>query len=209
MLVFSATSPIVLDAQTSAVGIFGIAFSPAVGVGLMVYAFGKTSGAHFNPAVSLGFLINRSITAKEFVLYIPAQIGGAMLGSIVVLHSIGSDAYLGANLPGDVGFAEAFLVEVLLTFLLMSVILAVVHTRGLRGFGGAAIGLIIGLDIFFGGGISGASMNPARSLAPALLSSNLAYLWLYLSAPFVGSSLASASCKILKRRRARASASSG
>ncbi len=200
MLVFSATSPIVLDARIGSLGILGIAFSPALGVGLMVYAFAKTSGAHFNPAVTLGFLINRSINTKEFLLYTISQIIGAILGSVAVLYTIGSDAYLGANFPGDVGFVEAFLVEIFLTFLLMSVILAVVHTRGMRGFGGAAIGLIVGLDILFGGEISGASMNPARSLAPALLSSNFTYLWLYLSAPFVGSSLSTLSYKILNGR---------
>lgn len=200
MLVFSATSPIVLDAQKGSIGIFGIAFSPAIGVALMVYAFGKTSGAHFNPAVSLGFLINRSINAREFLLYCISQITGAILGSVATLHLIGSDDYIGANFPGDVGFVEAFLVEIFLTFLLMSVIIAVVHTRGMRGFGGAAIGLIIGLDILFGGAISGASMNPARSFAPALLSSNFTYLWLYLSAPFVGSSLSALSYKILNAR---------
>ena len=200
MLVFSATSPIVIDAQTGSIGIFGIAFSPAIGVGLMVYAFAKISGAHFNPAVSNGFLINRSINAREFLLYCISQIGGAVLGSVAVLHAIGSDAYLGVNFPGDVGSMEAFLVEIFLTFLLMSVILAVAHTRGMKGFGGVAIGLIVGLDILFGGEISGASMNPARSLAPALLSSNFMYLWIYLSAPFVGSALSAISYKILERR---------
>lgn len=201
VLVFSATAPIVIDAQTASVGILGIAFSPAIGVGLMVYAFAKTSGAHFNPAVSLGFLFNRSITSKEFLLYLAVQIIGGILASILVLYTVGADAYLGINLPSnDIGIAEIFLVEILLTFLLMSVILAVAHTRGLWGFGGTAIGLIVGLDILFGGHISGASMNPARSLAPALVSGNFESLWIYWTATFIGAVISVFAYKIIKDR---------
>lgn len=204
VLVFSATAPIVIDAQTGSVGILGIAFSPAIGVGLMVYAFAKTSGAHFNPAVSLGFLVNRSISVREFLPYLAVQIGGALLGSIVVLFTLGSDAYLGVNFPNkDIGMVEIFLVEIFLTFLVMSVILAVVHTRGLWGFGGTAIGLIIGLDILFGGHISGASMNPARSLAPALLSGNFESLWLYWTATFIGTVISVLAYKVISREMAK------
>lgn len=93
---------------------------------------------------------------------------------------------MGANFPNNkIDLTTIFLVEILLTFLLMGVILASVHTKGLRGFGGAAIGLIIGLDILFGGNISGASMNPARSLAPALVSGNFENLWIYLTSTFI------------------------
>ena len=198
VLVVAATTPIVLDAQTQSMGLLAIAFSPAIAVGFLVYAFAKTSGAHFNPAVSLGSLINHTITLKEFPLYLAVQITGAILASILVLHSIGSDAYLGANFPNnDIGLAEIFLVEILLTFLLMGVIIAVVHTKGLRGFGGAAIGLIIGLDILFGGNISGASMNPARSLAPALVSGNFESLWIYLTATFIGAVIAAFAYKVI------------
>jgi aquaporin Z len=190
VIVVAATAPIVIDAQTSQVGILGIAFSPAIGVALMVYAFAKTSGAHFNPAVSLGLLINRSITAAEFPLYLLVQILGALLASILVLYVIGSDAYLGANFANhDFSLAEIFAVEIFLSFLLMSVIFAVVHTKGLRGFGGAAIGLIVGLDILFGGNVSGASMNPARSFGPALLSNSFGDLWIYWSTTFIGTAL--------------------
>lgn len=201
VLVFSATAPIVLDAQTGSVGILGIAFSPAIGVGLMVYAFAKTSGAHFNPAVSLGFLINRTITLKEFASYLSAQITGGILASIFVLYTIGAEAHLGANYPNnDIGLVEILIVEALLSFLLMGVIIASVHTRGLRGLGGMAIGLIIGLDILFGNNISGASMNPARSLAPALISGNTTDLWIYLTMPLLGSILAIYTYEIVKRK---------
>ena len=197
----AATTPIVLDAQTNSVGLLAIAFSPAIAVALLVYAFAKTSGAHFNPAVSLGLLINRSITLNEFPLYLAVQITGAILASIIVLYTIGPNAYLGANFPNNnIGLVEIFLVEILLTFLLMSVILASVHTKGLRGFGGAAIGLIVGLDILFGGNISGASMNPARSLAPALVSNNFASLWIYWTATFAGAAISAVAYKIIKTK---------
>lgn len=200
VLVFSATTPIILDAQTGSIGIFWIAFSPAIGVGLMVYAFAKTSGAHFNPAVSLGFLLNCSITGKEFPLYVIVQVAGGILASILVLYTIGSDAYLGANFPNyNINIIEIFLVEILLTFLLMSVILIVAHTKGLRGFSGVAIGLIIGLDILFGGDISGASMNPARSLAPALVSGNFESLWLYWTATFIGATISALAYIIIRK----------
>lgn len=199
VLVIAATVPIVLDAQSHSVGLLAIAFSPAIAVGFLVYAFAKISGAHFNPAMSLGLLINRSITLKEFPLYSAVQMVGAILASMVVLYTIGSDAYLGANFPNNkIDLVTIFLVEILLTFLLMGVILASVHTKGLRGFGGAAIGLIIGLDILFGGNISGASMNPARSLAPALVSGNFESLWIYLSATFIGAVIAVFVYKIIE-----------
>jgi len=109
---------------------------------------------------------------------------------------IGVQANLGANAP-DYSFSlpVVFLVEVLATVFLMAVILVVVHTKGLKGFGGIAIGAIVGLDIFFLSFVSGASMNPIRSLAPAVLSGSVGDLWLYLTAPFVGSSLAACAYK--------------
>jgi aquaporin Z len=156
----------------------------------MVYAFGKISMAHFNPAVTVGFLVTKHLPKNLLPLYFTAEIIGALLGSIFVKYVIGTEANLGANAP-DYHFPIPLIfgVEILTTALLMSVILLVVHTRGLRGFYGIAIGAIIGLDIFYLSFISGASMNPARSLAPALVSGYLNDLWLYLTATFVGSSV--------------------
>jgi glycerol uptake facilitator-like aquaporin len=121
-------------------------------------------------------------------VYFAAEIIGAFLGSVFVKYVMGAEANLGANAP-DYHFPLPLIfgVEVLTTALLMAVILVVVHTKGLRGFSGIAIGGIIGLDIFFLSFISGASMNPARSLAPALVSGYLNDLWLYWTATFVGS----------------------
>jgi glycerol uptake facilitator-like aquaporin len=136
--------------------------------------------AHFNPAVTVGFMITKHITKIELVYYFAAETLGALLGSLFVKYTIGTQANLGANAPNYAfPILAIFLVEVLASALLMAVILAVVYTKGLRGFSGIAIGGIVGLDIFFLSFISGASMNPARSLAPALLSGIIGDLWLY------------------------------
>ncbi|MDE1725941.1 MAG: aquaporin [Thaumarchaeota archaeon] len=192
MVVVFATGSVVLDVKY--VGTFGlwfVALAPAVAVALMVYAFGKISMAHFNPAVTVGFLITKHMPKNLLLTYLAAEIIGALLGSVFVKYVIGTEANLGANAP-DYHFPILLIVgvEVLATALLMAVILVVVHTKELKGFSGIAIGGIIGLDIFFLAFISGASMNPARSLAPALLSGYLNDLWLYLTATFVGSGIA-------------------
>jgi len=191
VIVVFATGSVVLDAKY--VGTFGlwfVALAPAVAVALMVYAFGKVSMAHFNPAVTVGYLVTRHMPKNLLPVYFAAEIIGAFLGSIFVKYVIGTEANLGANAP-DYHFPVPLIfgVEVLTTALLMAVILAVVHTKGLRGFSGIAIGGIIGFDIFFLSFISGASMNPARSLAPALFSGFVNDLWLYWTATFVGSSM--------------------
>ncbi|MGI0094002.1 MAG: MIP/aquaporin family protein [Nitrosotalea sp.] len=163
MVVF-ATGSVVLDAKY--VGTFGlwfVALAPAVAVAGMVYAFGKISMAHFNPAVTVGFLITKHMPKNLFPLYIAAEIIGAILGSIFVKYVIGTQANIGANAP-DYHYSIPLIigVEVLATALLMAVIMIVVHTKGLRGFSGIAIGGMVGLDIFFLAFISGASMNPAK-----------------------------------------------
>jgi aquaporin Z len=146
--------------------------------------------AHFNPAVTLGFLITRHITKVQLFYYFTAEILGALLASLFVKFAIGSEANLGANIPNYAFPIPVIIgVEVAASALLMSVIYVVVYTRGLRGFSGIAIGGIVGLDIFFLAYISGASMNPARSLAPALVSGVLNNLWLYWSATFIGTSI--------------------
>jgi aquaporin Z len=189
VVVVLATGSVVLDAKY--VGVFGlwfVALCPAVAVSLMVYAFRKISMAHFNPAVSVGFLVTKHISNNLLPIYFGAEIIGASLASIFVKYVIGTQANLGANVPNyHFPIPLIFGIEILTTALLMAVILIVVHAKGLRGFSGIAIGGIIGLDIFFLSFISGASMNPARSLAPALLSGYLKDLWLYWTATFAGS----------------------
>ena len=191
IVVVLATSAVVIDAKFNGIlGIPFIAFLPFIGVAAGVYLFSKISMAHFNPAVTLGFLITGHITKLQLVYYFTAQILGAFLGSLFVKYIIGNEANLGANAPNYAfPLLTIFGIEILASALLMAVIVVVVYTKGLRGFGGIVIGGIVGLDIFFLAFISGASMNPARSLAPAFVSGVLDNLWLYWSATFVGTSI--------------------
>lgn len=203
VIVVFATGSVVLDAKY--VGTFGlwfVALAPAVAVALMVYAFGKISMAHFNPSVTIGFLVTKHLEKKLLGLYFAAEIIGALLGSLFVRYVIGTQANLGANAP-DYHFSIPLIVgvEVLVTALLMAMILTVVHTKGLRGFGSMAIGAMVGLDIFFFAFVSGASMNPARSLAPAMVSGYVNDLWLYLTAPFIGSTIVAVIYKIKFAKR--------
>jgi aquaporin Z len=191
IVVVFASGSVVIDAKTHGVlGVPFIAFAPFVGVAIGVYLYGRISMAHFNPAVTVGYLITGHIRRIQLVYYFLAEIIGAILASIFVKYFIGNDAHLGAN-----GFNHSYPIslvfgtEVLASALLMAVILAVVYTKGLKGFSGIAIGGIVGLDIFFLSVICGASMNPARSLAPALVSGMLTDLWLYWSATFVGTTI--------------------
>jgi len=188
ILVVFATGSIVYDVQTG--GTLGIAFAavaPFIALIIGVYSFGKISLAHFNPAVTIGYYITGHISKIQIVYYFAAEIIGALLGSLFVMSFIGTGANLGANAPNyDFPLFLIFLIEVLASALLMTVIFTVVYTKGLKGFGGIVIGGIVGLDIFFLAFISGASMNPARALAPALFSGVLDNLWLYWTAPYVG-----------------------
>ncbi len=188
ILVVFATGSIVYDVQTG--GTLGIAFAavaPFVALIIGIYSFGKISLAHFNPAVTIGYYITGHISKIQIAYYFAAEIIGALLGSLFVMTFIGTGANLGANAPNpDFPLFLIFPVEVLASAMLMAVIFTVVYTKGLKGFSGIVIGGIVGLDIFFLAFISGASMNPARALAPALFSGVLDNLWLYWTAPYVG-----------------------
>jgi len=192
LLVVFATGSIVYDAEVfdGKLGIPFAALAPFVALLIAVYAFRKISSAHFNPAVTIGYYITGHITKIQVAYYFTAEIIGALLGSLFVLSFIGEKADLGANIPNyDFSIFLIFPVEVLASAMLMGVIFYVVYTKGLKGFSGVAIGGIVGLDILFLAFISGASMNPARALAPALLSGELSNLWLYWTAPFVGTTI--------------------
>jgi len=192
LLVVFATGSIVYDAEVfdGKLGIPFAALAPFIALLIAVYAFRKISFAHFNPAVTIGYYITGHITKIQVAYYFTAEIIGALLGSLFILSFIGEKADLGANIPNyDFSIFLIFPVEVLASAMLMGVIFYVVYTKGLKGFSGVAIGGIVGLDILFLAFISGASMNPARALAPALLSGELSNLWLYLTAPFVGTTI--------------------
>jgi aquaporin Z len=191
IVVVLATGSVVIDAKLGGIlGVPFIAFAPFVGIAICVYLFGKISMAHFNPAVTMGFWITNHIRKNLLIYYLAAEIIGALLGSLFVKYLIGTEANLGANAPNySFPLPVIFGIEILASALLMAVIFIVVYTKGLKGFSGIVIGGIVGLDILFLSFISGASMNPARSLAPALLSGSVADLWLYWSATFVGTSI--------------------
>jgi aquaporin Z len=191
IVVVLAAGSVVIDAKSNGIlGIPFIAIAPFIGVTIAVYLFGKISMAHFNPAVSIGFLITKHITKIQLLYYFSAEIVGALLAILFVKYVIGTEANLGANIPNYAyPLPLIFGIEILASGLLMAVIFVVVYTKGLRGISGLAIGGIVGLDIFFLAFISGASMNPARSLAPAVLSGAMASLWLYWTATFIGTSV--------------------
>lgn len=178
-----------VDARTHALGHVGVALSFGLVIMVMIYAVGHVSGAHFNPAVSLAFALARHFPWPRLLGYWVAQLLGAVCAATVLRGSLGDVAHVGATLPaGSEG--QSFLWELVLTFFLMFVIMAV--ATDMRAVGEAAaiaIGGGVGLDAMVGGPVSGASMNPARSLGPALVSGDLHALWLYVAAPLVGASL--------------------
>jgi aquaporin Z len=197
IVVFCATGSVVFDAKFGGIlGLPFIAFAPFIGVAVSVYLFGKVSMAHFNPAVTIGYLITNHLPKNLLAVYICAEIIGALLASIFMKFVIGTEANLGTNTPNNIiSLPIIFGIEILASALLMAVIYVVVLTKGLKGFSGIAIGGIVGLDIYFFGLISGASMNPARSLAPAVLSGSIGDLWLYWTAPFIGTILVAMMCR--------------
>lgn len=189
-LLVAATGSIAFDGLLQ--GVLGPIFIVAmhfVGLTILVYVFGKYSMAHFNPAVTIGFAISGYLDKKLIPLYFAAQAIGAILGSIFVKYVIGNYALIGLNTPNYSYPVEFFYgIEILATVFLMGVILIVVSLNKLPLYlVSMSIGGIIALDVFFFGPISGASMNPIRSLAPALVTGILDDLWLYWSAPFIGS----------------------
>ncbi len=190
-LLVAATGSIVYDASLGhSLGPIFVAFIHFIGLAIVVYAFGKYSMAHFNPAVTIGYFFSGYIKAKALPVYFVAQAIGAILGTFFVKYVIGSFADLGLNFPNYSYSIPLFYgVEIIATIFLMGVILTVVHVKGLRKLTGIAIGGIIALDVYFLGPVSGASMNPIRSLSPAIVSGIPDDLWIYLSAPFLGTAI--------------------
>jgi aquaporin NIP len=176
----------------------GIAITWGLIVMAMIYAFGETSGAHFNPAVTIAFAYAKKFAWKEVPKYIIAQILGAFAASLVLWFLFPASEYLGATIP-TVDVWRAFVLELLLTFFLMVVIINV--STGSKEMGiiaGIAVGGVVLLEAMFAGPITNASMNPARSLAPNIVSGNIEGLWLYILAPILGAILAVISCKLIK-----------
>ena len=178
-----------VDAKTQALGHVGVAISFGLVIMAMIYAVGHISGAHFNPAVTFSFALSRHFPWPRAFGYWTAQILGALTAAAILRGSLGNIAHVGATLPSG-SQAQSFLWELVLSFFLMFVIMAVAtDTRAVGEAAAIAIGGTVGLDAMFGGPISGASMNPARSIGPALVSGDLHALWLYILAPLIGAAL--------------------
>lgn len=179
-LVFAGTGAVVVDTTTKTLTHIGVAITFGLVVMALIYAFGHVSGAHFNPAVTLAFYFSRQITAIEAFSYVFIQCVGAYAASHTLLFMFGNVGRLGATLPSGPWLQSAIL-EFILSFILMMVILSsAVHAKASKSFAGIAIGGTVALEAMFGGPVSGASMNPARSLGPALASGHLEFLWIYI-----------------------------
>ena len=200
-LVFAGCGAIMIDVlskgQITHVGV-GLVFGLIITV--MIYAFGHISGAHFNPAVTLGFVLVRHFPVKRLAGYWLAQCSGALLAAGCLRLLFGPVANVGATLPmGSGGAWQSFGLEALLTFFLMLVIMAMAtDTRAVGQAAALAIGSTVALEALFAGPISGASMNPARSLAPALISGTWTAQWVYVLAPFLGAVIGALLYRLLR-----------
>ena len=194
-LVFAGTGAIVINhASNGAITHAGIALTFGLIVLAMIYALGDVSGAHLNPAVTTGFAAAGRFPWRAVPGYVGAQLLGAFLASGLLRFLFPTDPTLGATLPAGAPM-QSFVLELVLTFLLMFVILSVSTGAKEKGItAGIAIGAVIALEAMFAGPISGASMNPARSLAPAVVSGHLEHLWIYFAGPVLGALLAIPAC---------------
>ena len=192
ILVFAGTGSVIVNSiSNGAVTHLGISFVFGAVVAALIYGMGHLSGAHFNPAVTLGFWASGFFPKRRVLPYIVAQMLGAIAASALLLISLGSVANLGATLPLNGNWFQSLVLEIVLTFILMLVILGSgLDRRAHVGFAGLAIGLTVGLEAAFMGPITGASMNPARSFGPAVVAGIWQHQWVYWVAPILGAQLA-------------------
>ncbi|MDO3624585.1 MIP family channel protein [Mucilaginibacter sp. BT774] len=190
-LVFAGTGAIVIDQEThGSITHIGVAITFGLIVMSMIYALGDISGAHFNPAVSIAFATAKKFPAKELIPYIISQLSGAVTASLTLKYLFPSNQFLGATIPAG-SDSQSFILEFILTFFLMLVIINVAKGSKEQGmFAGLAIGSVVALEAMFAGPICGASMNPARSFGPAVVSGHTEHLWIYLVATTLGAILA-------------------
>lgn len=200
-LVFAGTGAIVVnDLSGGGITHVGIALTFGLIVLAMIYTVGDVSGAHLNPAVTIGFFMARRFGARDVLPYVLSQLLGAIAASGVLHYLFPQHQTLGATHPAG-SFGQSFVLEIVLTLILMVVILSVSTGAKEKGItAGIAIGAVIGLEAMFAGPICGASMNPARSIAPALFSGSFAGLWIYIVAPILGAVLAAPICMCLREK---------
>jgi aquaporin NIP len=195
-LVFAGTGAITINEAThGAITHVGIALTFGLVVMAMIYAIGDVSGAHINPAVTIGFWAARRFPGGMASAYILSQLVGAFAASVLLRTLFPAMATLGSTLPAG-SLAQSFVLETVLTLILMFVILCVSTGAKENGImAGAAIGAVVAFEAMFAGPICGASMNPARSIAPAIVSGNLQHLWVYIAAPVIGAVTAVVACR--------------
>ena len=198
-LVFAGTGAIIVnDVSNGAITHVGIALTFGLVVLAMIYTLGDVSGAHLNPAVTLGFLAAGRLEGSQALPYVGSQVLGGITASVVLRVLFPRDSTLGLTRPSG-SVEQSFVLEVLLTLILMFVILSVSTGAQEKGItAGIAIGSVIALEALFAGPICGASMNPARSIAPALVSGHLETLWVYIAAPILGAILAIPLCCVIR-----------
>jgi len=198
-MIFCGTGAMTINETTGGdVTHVGIGITWGLIVMAMIYAFGEISGAHFNPAVSIAFAYAKKFSWKEVPKYIFFQVAGAFTASLLLMWLFPKSELLGATIP-TVDVWRSFVLELILTFFLMVVIINVsTGSKEVGMMAGIAIGSVVLLEALFAGPITNASMNPARSLAPNIVSGNIKGLWLYILAPIIGALLAVVSCKFVK-----------
>ena len=200
-LVFCGAGAIIIDQETNgAVSHVGIAITFGLIVMSMIYALGNISGCHINPAVTIAFTIAKRFPAKEVLPYLISQLAGAFLASITLKLLFPHNEILGATLPSGTAL-QSFVLEFILTFFLMLVIINVATGSKEQGmFAGLAIGAVVLLEAMFAGPVCGASMNPARSIAPAVVAGHMESLWVYIAAPISGAAAAIPVCAFLNSK---------
>ena len=198
-LVFAGTGAVIVNDLTGGqITHLGIALTFGLVVMVMIYSIGNVSGAHMNPAVTLGFLLSGRLDKQEVIPFIVSQFLGAVLASVALRFLFFNHETLGVTVPSG-SIYQAFVLETFLSFLLMFVILNVSTGAKEKGImAGVAVGSTIALEALFAGPITGASMNPARSLGPALVSGQLQHVWIYLIAPVLGAFLACPFCRLIQ-----------
>jgi aquaporin NIP len=198
-LVFAGTGAIIAnDASGGAITHVGISLTFGLVVLAMIYTFGDISGAHLNPAVTLGFWAARRLPGRDVLPYVASQTVGALMASAVLRLLFPQSRFLGATLPAGTDL-QSFVFEIILTFFLMLTILNVSTGAKEKGItAGIAVGAVIALEALFAGPVSGASMNPARSFSPALVSGHFEHLWIYLVAPPLGACSAVLACRCVR-----------
>jgi aquaporin NIP len=198
LLVLAGTTAIVVDDLSGgAITQLGIALVFGLAVAAMIYVVGDISGAHINPAVTIGMWYAKRFDGKQVGPYVVSQIAGALSASAVVALLFTTHPTLGATVPSGTS-AASFGLEALMTWLLMLTVITLVAGSRSKRVVAAAAGLVVGLEAWVGGPISGASMNPARSIGPAVFSGHLTELWIYILAPIIGACLAIVCCRCVK-----------